>query len=118
MNRTILIMLMFAAIVFAGEKQDQAKMDMTGKGHVMIQVPTVQCESCVETITTALDKVDGIKSVHIDLDKKIAHINYDDKKIKVEDIRNAIAATGYDADDVKRDEKAHHALPMCCQSQR
>jgi len=118
MKKLIVLAMMLTVAAFAGEKKDMHKMDMSKGGHVMINVPTVQCDNCVKTITTALNKVDGVESVHIDLEKKIAHINYDAKKVKVEDIRKAIAAAGYDADNIKRDEKAHANLPKCCQSKR
>ena len=93
-------------------------MMMNGDGHSMISVPTIQCSSCVKTITAALDKVDGVEKVNIDLEKKVAHVNYDPKKVKLNDIEKAIAAAGYDANDVKRDEEAHSKLMPCCQSER
>ena len=99
-------------------EQHSAEMAKKGEGHVMISVSTIQCGACVKTVETAVKKVDGIKSVKVDLDKKVAHVNFDPKKVKKEDIEKAIAASGYDANDVKRDEKAHAKLLSCCQSSR
>jgi mercuric ion binding protein len=118
MKNLIVLAMILAVAAFAGEKKDMHKMDMSNSGHAMINVPTVQCDNCVKIITDALNKIDGIETVHIDLEKKMAHINYDAKKLKVDDIRKAIAACGYDADDVKRNEKAHDLLPKCCQLKR
>ena len=118
MKKLIVLALMLTVAAFAGEKKGQHKMDMSKGGHVMINVPTVQCDNCVKTVTTALDKIDGVESVKIDLEKKVAHIKFDAKKVKADDLRKAIVAAGYDADDIKRDEKAHDALPQCCQSKR
>jgi len=118
MKKLIVLVMMLTVAAFAGEKKNMHNMDMSKGGHVMINVPTVQCDHCVKTVTGAMDKVDGVESVKIDLEKKMAHINYDAKKVKADDIRKAISSAGYDADDVKRDEKVHDALPACCQSKR
>ncbi|NOY57686.1 MAG: heavy-metal-associated domain-containing protein [Calditrichaeota bacterium] len=118
MKKLIALALLLSVAAFAGDKKDQHKMDMSHPGHAMISVPTVQCDNCVKTITAAVKKVDGVKSIKIDLEKKVAHVNFDAKKVQVADIRNAIAAAGYDADDVKRVEKVYDALPKCCQSKR
>jgi len=120
MKTIIALALMLTVAVFAGDKKgyDHNKEmhdHMSKAGHVMINVPTVKCNSCVKTVTTAVKKIDGVESIKIDLEKKVAHVNFDAKKVKPADIRKAIAASGYDADDVKRDEKAHANLPKCCQ---
>ena len=129
MKNILVILVALSLSVFAGNDNHQHgsknhDMDKShqsmkkSEGHSMISVPTVQCNSCVKTITTALDKVDGVKSVKIDLEKKMAHVNYDAEKVKLNDIEKAITAAGYDANDLKRDEDAHSTLPSCCQSRR
>ena len=131
MRNIMFILLALSLSAFAGDVKHDASSDAKskdaqesmhmmkeGEGHSMISVPTVQCGNCVKTITAALDKVDGVESVKIDLDKKVAHVNYDPKKLKLADIEKAIAAAGYDANDVKRDEEAHSKLMACCQSER
>ncbi len=118
MKKLIAFALLLSVAAFAGEKKEQHKMDMSHPGHAMINVPTVLCDNCVKTVTTAVKKVDGVESITIDLDKKIAHVNFDPDKVKLIDIEKAIAASGYDANNIKRDEKAHANLPKCCQSKR
>lgn len=131
MKNLIVLFLMLSVAAFAGEKKStdkataqknkmghSAEMMKSGPGHAMISVPTLQCNNCVNTVTAAVKKVDGVESVKVDLDKKIAHVNFDAKKVKVADIEKAIAAAGYDANKVKRDEKAHAKLPQCCQSKK
>ena len=113
MRTIISLALLLTVAVFAGENKEKAK---TAKGHTMISVPSIQCDHCVKTIEKAVKKLDGVESIHIDLDKKKAHVNFDEKKVKVNDIEKAIAAAGYHANKVKRDEKAHKALMNCCQS--
>ena len=121
MKKLIALVLLLTVAAFAGDKKDHKAGDMhkmSKAGHAMISLPTIQCDNCVKTVTAAVNKVKGVESIKIDLDKKVAHVNFDAKKVRVEEIRKAIAAAGYDADDVKRDEKAHAALPKCCQSPR
>ncbi len=133
MKRIISLLLLLTIAAFAGDKKThnhsdhnpemkmhQHNQDSTkaAKEHVMISVPTIQCDNCVSTIENAVKKIKGVESVSVDLEKKMAHINYNSDKVKVEDIENAITASGYDANDKKRDEKAHDALPACCQSKR
>ncbi|NIA28999.1 MAG: hypothetical protein GWP06_03690 [Actinobacteria bacterium] len=118
MKTLITLALLLSVAAFAGEKKEQHKMDMSKPGHAMINVPTIQCDNCVKTVTAAVKKVDGVESIKIDLDKKVAHVNFDPKKVKLADIEKAIAASGYDANNVKRNKKAHDALSPCCQSKR
>ena len=129
-NILFLILALSLAVFASDEKTSQSQddqhmgdkqanhMKMNGEGHSMISVPTIQCNNCAKTITAALDKVDGVEKVNIDLEKKVAHVNYDTKKVKLNDIEKAIAAAGYDANDVKRNEEAHSKLMPCCQSER
>jgi copper ion binding protein len=113
---TILLLLFFAAVCFSSNQHDHTK--QAQKGHAMISLPTMQCNTCVKTIQKAVEKVEGVQSVSIDLKKKTAHVNFDPVKTSRMKIEKAIAAAGYDANDVKRDEKAHAKLPKCCQSKR
>lgn len=74
------------------------------------------CEMCQERIEKAVKELDGIKSASLSVDTKIVKVQYDESKIKLEDIKEKISKTGYDADDVRKDKKAFKKLPKCCQS--
>src|SRR3990172_3857089 len=117
---TFLLVLVVAAFAGPQKSSDKTieKKEVKATEHAMIKVPTVQCSNCVKTITTATEKVEGVESIDINVDKKMAHVSYNPDEVKIEDIRAAIANSGYDADDVKRDEKAHAALAQCCQLER
>ena len=92
---------------------EDKKMDMN---HSMtkIDLPSIQCTMCVETITAALQKVDGISKIHIDLENKRAGINFDPAKLSKEKIELAIANSGYHANMKKRVKWAYNELPECC----
>ena len=115
MKKIITLLLLFvAAACFGNNQHDHAK--QAQKGHAMISLPTMQCNTCAETIKSAVEKLQGVQSVSVDLKKKMAHVNFDSTKTSREKIEKAIAAAGYDANKTKRDEKAYAKLPMCCKS--
>lgn len=72
------------------------------------------CEMCKETIEYELTFTKGIKFVELDDDSKVITVEYNPKKITVEEIRKSISGVGYDADSVKRDPEAYGNLPFCC----
>ncbi len=75
---------------------------------------TAQCDMCKERIETAMAFEKGVKSSNLDLDTKILSVEYKRGKTSVEDLRLAVTKLGYDADDMKKDEKAYAKLPGCC----
>jgi copper chaperone CopZ len=72
------------------------------------------CGHCKENIEGALKKVDGVVKSTLDVDTKIATVEFDSQKTNADDIRKTISNTGYHADEVKRDARAYKRLPKCC----
>ncbi|MBC8490110.1 MAG: cation transporter [Bacteroidetes bacterium] len=81
---------------------------------VEVKVPTVQCNLCKETIEDALDKVDGVNYVDVDVSNKIAKVKFDETKMNIENIEDAITAAGYQANDKPENKDAYNNLPRCC----
>lgn len=81
---------------------------------VTISVPTVQCEECKDRIEKYLTREDGITMVKVDYKKKTCKVTYYWDRTTVENIKTAIANTGYDAGDVAADAEAYKKLPTCC----
>ncbi len=79
-----------------------------------INVPTIQCGMCKKNISTALEKVDGVKKVQVDLKKKRVVITYDDSLTNLNSLENAITSAGYDANDKEADPDAYKKLHECC----
>ncbi len=75
---------------------------------------TAECGDCKERLENMLNYTKGVKYAELDLETKKISIKYDTTKISLLEIKTKIAALGYDADDVKADEKAYKALPECC----
>ena len=72
------------------------------------------CEMCQTRIENAAD-IKGVKISKWDVEKKFITVTYDSTKTGIEKIQKAIASAGYDAGDVKGDDKAYKKLPPCCQ---
>ncbi|WP_026994524.1 heavy-metal-associated domain-containing protein [Flectobacillus major] len=73
------------------------------------------CSMCKERIEKKLAFTKGVKDVNLNLEDKVVTVTYNAKKTSVDALKKVIAETGYDADDVQKDETSHSKLPSCCQ---
>jgi len=73
------------------------------------------CEMCKKTIETAALGVNGVISAIWDIDLKQIEVTYNDQKTDLMKIHNALAAAGYDTDQVKGINTSYENLPKCCQ---
>ena len=64
---------------------------------ITLDVIGMGCQNCVETITNALNNTDGVQKVNVSLDDEEAEIEYNAKKLDVDELINVIQASGYDA---------------------
>ena len=72
------------------------------------------CKMCKNKIEEDLAFEKGVKSSELDLETKILTVEYNSKRTDADKIRSRIAKIGYNADSVKREEKAYFKLPDCC----
>ncbi|MCG3120957.1 MAG: hypothetical protein ALAOOOJD_03878 [bacterium] len=79
-----------------------------------IKVPTIQCGSCVSHVEEALKGVDGVSTIKVNLETKIAEVNFDPVKTNLAAMEKAISMAGYDANDTKSDPAAYAELDACC----
>lgn len=75
------------------------------------------CDMCKETIEAALD-VKGIKSANWNTETKMIQVSFSPDKMTLEKIHDLIAASGYDTELKKGDDKAYAGLHECCQYKR
>ena len=75
---------------------------------------SAQCGQCKTRIETAMAYEKGVVKSKLDVDSKVLTVTYKVGKTTPEAIRKAVAAVGYDADDVLADPKAYKSLPPCC----
>jgi periplasmic mercuric ion binding protein len=79
---------------------------------------SAQCEMCKENIETAVAKLDGVKKASLDVSTKELKVKFDAGKISLDEIKKAVTATGYWADNLIPDKEAYAALPACCKPQK
>lgn len=82
--------------------------------HIMIKLPSMQCNICKKNIEKAVNKVPGTIDVKVDKNEKVAHVNFDKSKTDLSRIENAITMAGYDANEKKADKDAYNNLDDCC----
>lgn len=75
---------------------------------------SARCDECKQRIESAVHKVKGVKKANLNLEDQKIMVEYKTRKTTPEAIKNAIAKSGYDADEVKADIAAYTELPMCC----
>ncbi|NJE41945.1 heavy-metal-associated domain-containing protein [Thermococcus sp. GR6] len=63
---------------------------------VVLKINNMSCRHCVMTIRRALEKI-GAKA-EVSLENKTAVVEYDESKLKIEDLINAVAKFGYEVE--------------------
>ena len=75
------------------------------------------CGMCEKTIEGSLD-VDGISKGDWDKNTKVIEVDFDSTLFSLDDIKERIAAVGYDMDSHRSTEETYNALHGCCQYKR
>jgi copper chaperone CopZ len=118
MKRFVLLFIstVLGVVVVCSQSKQSSDSQETGSQvlKTTIKVPTIVCGTCVRTVTSALEKVDGVRKVKVDLKKKTATVTYASTKVTVGKLEMAIANAGYDANDIKRNPEAYEKLDSCC----
>lgn len=112
MRKLILLIGIFSlfAIVTTVNAQDKAK-----KNYEEVQIQTsAVCGMCEERIETNIAYEKGVKKVELDDATKIVTIGFDPRKTDADQLRKAISALGYDADNIPANQEAYDKLPACC----
>ncbi|GDX52923.1 hypothetical protein LBMAG27_19700 [Bacteroidota bacterium] len=111
-NKIIIIALLFSGFTSAFTNKSFASV-IGGKEKAVIQT-SAMCGECQEKIEGAVKILDGIKSVDLNLDNKKLTVVFNPTLISLAQIKTAISAVGYDADEVKANGEAYNNLPKCC----
>ncbi len=108
-NRTIaafvLSFFVFTFTTFAAEKKETIKV-------------WGNCGMCKKTIEGALKGVDGVSAASWNKKSKMLDVTFDDSKISAKQIEEKVAASGYDTQNIKADDKAYNGLDKCCKYDR
>ena len=122
MKKVILSMAVIAALAFTSCKNEARKEIKTTSTEVSAATIKTNltfgvrgnCGMCKKTIEKAANSVEGVASAVWDVDQKKIDISFDDGKIDALVIHEAIAASGYDTEQVAGNEEAYDGLPGCC----
>ena len=112
MKKFLSFTLLFSCVFAFSRAQQPVRKGSTET--VTISVPTIQCDQCKDRIEKYLTREEGVVSVKVDVKKKTCKVIYYWDRTTTENIKTAIANTGYDAGDVTADEEAYKKLPTCC----
>lgn len=106
-------LILFLALLpgLTGTAQDDKK-----NASINIHTTSV-CGMCEETIEGELIYEKGVKSVDLDLETGIIHVQYDARRTDPDKVRQAVTKLGYGADGLPADPKAFAELPACCQKE-
>ncbi|NLW42510.1 MAG: heavy-metal-associated domain-containing protein [Tissierellia bacterium] len=63
-----------------------------------IQLETLTCPSCMQKIEGALKGVDGVQqdTISVSFNTSKAKFDFDEEKVSIEELENAITKVGYD----------------------
>ncbi len=110
MKSLIVLFSLSGLLIACGQKHEGSAPSET----VAIKVESAKCEACVNTITDALEEVEGVQKAEVDLEKKLATVHFIPAKVDLQQLETAIVNAGYDANDKKRNPEAYEKLPDCC----
>ena len=79
-----------------------------------ISTPNAKCELDKTRIENYLNRHNGVTFVQVNFKKKETVVKYLTDRINIEEIKTAIANTGYDADDVEANPDSYKRLPKSC----
>ena len=83
---SIIVLLAFVAVPFAGELQQST-----------IKIKGMKCQGCADKVTEALKSVKGVEKVTVDLKTGTAKVVYAEANIT--ELENSILALGFSAND-------------------
>jgi copper chaperone len=67
----------------------------------VLNVPTISCEHCENTINEALTPLAGVSSVRVDIPTKKVTVEYDPAAASVEQFKEALAEEEYPVESVE-----------------
>ncbi|WFR57047.1 heavy metal translocating P-type ATPase [Anaerocolumna sp. AGMB13025] len=85
----------------AVEKAGYHALDETGAKEITLGISGMTCAACARTIEKAVSKLDGVESGAVNFATEKATLKYDPQKIRLSEIKDAIAKAGYKALDAQ-----------------
>ena len=85
------------------------------KKKVILDIKGMHCASCSTLINRSLNKVDGVESANVNLSMNKAIVDFDDSKVKTDDLIEVVKKKGYGAkeiDQIDTDVEARRRTTM------
>ena len=64
---------------------------------VTLNIDGMTCGGCVKSVTKVLNDLDGVRSATVSLENKNAQVEFDEGKIRIAQLVEAVEDAGYDA---------------------
>jgi copper chaperone len=68
--------------------------------NVTLNVPDISCEHCERAITNALQPVDGVRAVSVDIPGKQVRVDYDETHVNVDKMKEILQEEDYPVESV------------------
>lgn len=88
----------FIIALFMFTLSDQITASDTEVKTVKFSCKEISCNGCKKHITESVIALNGIKNVDVNIEKKTVKVKFDDTKVTVERIKEAIEEAGYSAE--------------------
>lgn len=66
--------------------------------NVKLNVEGMHCGGCSSRLERVLSSLEGVGSANVSLEEKIANVNYNEEKVSIEAIKEAIVDAGFEVD--------------------
>lgn len=64
--------------------------------NIVLGIEGMHCEGCVNRLTKVLNGLDGVNNTKVSLENKNAEVEYDEDKIDLDDIKQAIEDANFE----------------------
>ena len=112
MKKIIFIFSLFL-IGFSAQAQDVKQIKKKKNAKVAFEVDGI-CGMCKKRIETAALKTKGVKFAIWDVKSHQINIIFDERKTKIETVKQNIANVGHDVTDFKASDEAYESVHPCC----
>ncbi len=77
-------------------------METAEQQQVMLSIGGMACNGCAHTIQQALNELDGVKEVTVDLNNKSATVTFDPEIVSTEAFGQAVEEAGYSYQGIRK----------------
>lgn len=65
------------------------------------QVNGLSCQGCADTVSKALNKLEGVRSSNVSLENENAEIEYDGDQVDINTLKKAVKDAGYELNSLR-----------------